>query len=100
MNTELPILLIPDEFKHTDFSLISNFGTLQLWIANNVPGNTSQTIYVFVSQNFSNIVATYYYSYHLTFHYSSSGIFTITTSTHVSLEDKEIDFSLWFYYVF
>jgi hypothetical protein len=106
MNTELPILVVPDEFKPSKnnlnhgLSIISNLGTLQIWIANNVPGNTSETIYVFDSQNLSNIVATYNYADQLSFHNSSSGSFTITTSRWLSRYWSQKDFPLWFYYVF
>jgi hypothetical protein len=103
MANELPILFVPDELKCSEygrgangFSLKSNLGTLQLWIGNNVPGNTSEIIYVFDSQNLSNFAATYYYADQFTLLNSSTGSFSVFPS--VLYQNSEI--YRWFYYVF
>ena len=101
MNTELPVLVVPDELKGPEdvFSLISNFGTLQLWIANNVPGNTLNfSEFVFDSHNLSNIVTTYYNTDQLFYINSSTGSFSINP-TNIEMQYMG-DWSLWFYYVF
>jgi hypothetical protein len=104
MNNELPILVLPDELKCSSylgetngFSLISNSGALQLWIGNNVPDNVSEIIYVFDSQNLSNLISAYDYMDKFISLNSSTGTFSIFPSFHGY---GEIDWLSWFYYAF
>ena len=104
MNNELPILVLPDELKCSSdlgetngFRLISNFGALQLWIGNNLPDNASEIIYVFDSQNLSNLISAYDYMDKFISLNSSTGTFSIFPSFHGY---GEIDWLSWFYYAF